>query len=81
MPALTSFYFPFRLLRENEFLNLVRSNEDMGGNYVIEFTPPSTEEVRDARPLATILPQDALTKAMLTAATLCEKTKDDRVVS
>jgi len=26
---------------KNEFLNLVHSNEDMGKNYISEFTPPS----------------------------------------
>jgi hypothetical protein len=40
---------------KNEFLNLVRSNEDMGNDYIIEFTPPTTEEIRSARPLATVL--------------------------
>src|SRR5271165_1162967 len=56
---------------KNEFLNLVRSNEDMGNDYVTELTPPTTKEIRNARPLATVLPQDALTHAMLIAATLC----------
>jgi hypothetical protein len=66
---------------KNEFLNLVRSNEDMGKDYIIEFTPPITEEIRNARPLGTVLPQDALTHAMLIAATLCAGTEDDRAVS
>jgi hypothetical protein len=56
---------------KNEFLNLVRSNEDMGKDYIIELTPPTDEEIRNARPLATVLPQDALTHAMLIAATVC----------
>jgi len=64
-----------------EFLNLVRSNEDMGNDYIIELTPPTTEEIRNARPLATALPQDALTDAMLIAATVCADRKDDRAVS
>ena len=72
MPALTNFYFPFSSPEEkNEFLNLVRSNEDMGKDYIIELTPPTDEEIRNARPLATVLPQDALTHAMLIAATVC----------
>jgi hypothetical protein len=54
---------------KSEFLNLVRSNEDMGKDYVIEFTPPTTEEIKNARPLATVLPHDALTHAVLIAAT------------
>ena len=66
---------------KNEFLNLVRSNDDMGNDYITEFTPPTAEEIRNARPLATVLPQDALTHVMLIAATLCAGTEDDRAVS
>ena len=66
---------------KSEFLNLVRSNEDMGKDYVIEFTTPTTEEIKNARPLATVLPHDALTHAVLIAATLCAGTEDDRAVS
>jgi hypothetical protein len=66
---------------KNEFLNLVRSNEDMGNDYITELTPPTTEEIRNARPLATVIPQDALTHAMLIAATLCAGSEDDRAVS
>jgi hypothetical protein len=66
---------------KDEFLNLVRSNEDMGKDYIIEFTPPTTEEIKNARPLATVLPPDALTHAVLIAATLRAGTEDDRAVS
>ena len=66
---------------KNEFLNLVRSNEDMGKDYISELTPPTTEEIKNARPLATVLPHDALTHAVLIAATLCAGTEDDRAVS
>ena len=66
---------------KTEFLNLVRSNEEMGKDYIIELTPPTTEEIRNARPLATVLPQDALTHAMLIAATVCAAREDDRAVS
>ncbi len=55
---------------KKEFLNLVRLNEDMGNHYVVEFTPPTAEEIRNARPPATVLPHDALTHAMLIAAAL-----------
>jgi hypothetical protein len=76
-----SSFFPFRLLkRKKNFLSLVCSNEDMGNDYISEFTPPSTEEIRNARSLAMVLPHDALTHAMLIAATLCPGTKDDRGV-
>jgi hypothetical protein len=66
---------------KGEFLNLVRSNEDMGKDYITELTPPTAEEIRNARPLATVLPQDALTHAMLIAATVCAGRKGDRAVS
>ncbi len=67
---------------KKEFLDLVRSNEDMGDDYIAnEFTSPTNEEIRHARPLATVLPQDALTHAMVIAATLCAGTEDDRAVS
>jgi hypothetical protein len=53
----------------------------MGNDYIIELTPPTTEEIRNARPLATVLPHDALTHAALIAATLCAGAEDDRAVS
>ena len=59
----------------------MRSNEDMGKDYIIELTPPTTEEIRNARPLAMVLPQENLTLAMLIAATLCASTKDERALS
>ena len=66
---------------KNDFLNLVRSNEEMGKDYIIELTPPTIEEIRNARPLATVLPQEALTHAMLIAATVCAARGDNRAVS
>ncbi len=33
---------------KNDFLNLVRSNEEMGKDYIIELTPPTIEEIRNA---------------------------------
>jgi len=41
---------------------LVRSNEDLGNDYIEnDFGPPTTEEIRNARPLAAVLPQDVMT--------------------
>jgi hypothetical protein len=46
------------------------------------FTPPTTDEIGNARPLATVLPLDALTHAMVIAVTPCARTEDDfRAVS
>jgi hypothetical protein len=53
----------------------------MGNDYIIELTPPTTEEISNARPLAIVLPQDALTHAMLIAATRCAGKEDDRAAS
>ena len=33
---------------KNEFLNFARSNKDMGNDYIIELTPPTTEEIRSS---------------------------------
>lgn len=54
---------------------------DMGNDYFSEFSPPSPAEIRNAHPLATVLPHDALTHAMLIAVTLCARTENDRAVS
>jgi hypothetical protein len=67
--------------QKNEFLNLVRSNEYLGNDYIIEFTPPTAKEIKNARPPGTVLPHDALTHAMLIAATLCVGAEDDRAAS
>ena len=48
---------------KKEFLNLVRSNEDMGNDYLSELTPPTGEDIRNARSLAAVLPQDVLAQA------------------
>jgi len=75
--------FSFSSPQEREqFLELVRSNEDMGNDYIEnDFMSPTAEEIRDARPLARVLPKDSLTHAMLIAAILCAGTEDDRAVS
>ena len=74
--------FSFSIPAEKkEFLNLVRSNEDIGNDYITELTPPTAEEIRNARPLATVLPHHVLTHVMLIATTLCAGSEDDRAVS
>ena len=66
---------------KKEFLNLVRSNGDMGNDYIGELTPPTGEEIRNARSLVAVLPPDVLTQAMLIAAAVCAGSEDDRAVS
>jgi hypothetical protein len=56
---------------KDQFLDLVRSNEDLGSDYIEnDFSSPTSEEIRDARPLATVLPRDVVTHAALIATTL-----------
>jgi hypothetical protein len=67
---------------KNEFLNLVRSNEDMGNDYIIELKPPTAEEIRNARPLATVLTPGCPHPCHADCSTLCVRTEDDdRAVS
>jgi hypothetical protein len=45
---------------------LIRANEDIGNDYIEnDFMLPTNEEIRNARPLQTILPEDALSRAVL----------------
>ena len=73
--------FSFSSSEEKEqFLDLVRANDDMGNDYIEnDFMPPTTEEIMKARPLAMVLPEDIVTHATLIAASLC--TEDDRAAS
>lgn len=53
------------------FLDLIRSNDELGNEYVEnDLVQPVKEEIRDARPLATVLPKTALTRALLVATTI-----------
>jgi hypothetical protein len=67
---------------KKQFLELVRSNPDMGNDYIEnDLLRPTTEEIKDARPLAMVLPQDVLNHAALITATLCADTQGDRWIS
>ena len=64
------------------FLDLVRANEDMGSSYVEEeFVVPVASEIRDARPLAMVLPNDVVQQATLIAAMLVAGVEQGRKVS
>jgi hypothetical protein len=57
---------------KDQFLDLVRSNEDMGSDYIEnDFMSPTTEEIRNARPLVAVLPEDIVSRATLIASVLC----------
>lgn len=55
---------------KERFLDLVRTNEEMGDSYVNEeFTVPTIKEIRQARPLAAVPPDDVVRHATLTTTT------------
>jgi hypothetical protein len=57
---------------KDQFLDLVRSNADMGKDYVEnDFMSLTKQEIRDARALVAVLPEDVLIHATLIAASLC----------
>ena len=57
---------------KKRFLDLIRSNDELGNEYVEnDLIQPVKEEIRDARPLAAVLPKTALTRALLVATTVC----------
>lgn len=63
---------------KDQFLDLVRSNEDMGGDYVEnDFMSPITEEIRNARPLVEVLPEDIMSRATLIASAVCAAAEGD----
>ncbi len=46
---------------KEQFLHLVRTNEDMGNDYIEnDFMSPTAEEIRNARPFGTVLPPDVV---------------------
>lgn len=53
----------------------------MGNDYISELTPPTGEEIRNARSLVAVLPPDVFAQAMLIAAAVCAGSEDDRAVS
>ena len=61
---------------KDQFLNLVRSDEDMGSDYIEnDFMSPTAEEIRNARPLMVVLPEDIVSRATLIASVLCAGTE------
>jgi|ERR1700730_3607626 len=67
---------------KERFLNLVRSNEDMGYSYVRdEFLVPTPVEIQNARPLATVVPRDVIVHATLIASMLVASVKHDHTAS
>jgi hypothetical protein len=48
------------------------SKSDMGSDYIEnDFMSPTTEEIRNARPLVSVLPEDIVSRATLIAYAIC----------
>jgi hypothetical protein len=57
---------------KSRFLELIRSNQELGNEYIEnDLMTPTVEEIRDARPLAAVLPQRVMARATLVATTFC----------
>ena len=67
---------------KNPFLDLVGSNENLGDDYIeSDFVIPTTEETRNARPLAAVLSQDVMTHAAVVATNIFAGAEHDRAAS
>jgi hypothetical protein len=54
----------------------------MGSDYIEnDFMSPTTEEIRDARPLVVVLPEDIVSRATLIASALSAGAKRDSLAS
>ena len=62
------------------FLEMVRSNDDLGNHYIdTDLLRPILDEIRDARPIAEVLPRDVFVQATLVAATICRTAPDNKI--
>jgi len=56
---------------KQRFLDLIRSDEDMGESYIRdEFLIPTSSEIQNARPLSMVLPSDVVQETAVIATTL-----------
>ena len=63
------------------FLELVRSYEYFGDEFIDEeFTVPTADEIRAARPLGMVLPEDVLRHATLIAAGMLAASSEEDVL-
>jgi hypothetical protein len=64
---------------KRQFLDLIRASEDIGNDYIEnDFMLPTNEEIRNARPLQTILPEDGLKSCRAHRNKFCVGAEDDR---
>jgi hypothetical protein len=57
---------------KSPFLELIRSNQELGNDYIEnDLMTPTVEEIQEACPLATVLPQRVMARAALVANAFC----------
>ena len=73
-------FFSFASSEDKEqFLHLVRTDEDMGNDYIEnDFMSPTAEEIRRSRPFGMVLPPDVVNHVALIASTLFACREDNR---
>ena len=63
---------------KSKFLDLIRSNPDLGRGYTdSDLMQPTVEEIRDARPLAAVLPEKVMARVALVATAVCSSNPSD----
>ena len=67
---------------KEQFLHLVRTDDDMGNDCIEnDFMSPTAEEIRNACPFGMVLPPDVVNHVALIAATLFACREDNRAAS
>lgn len=62
------------------FLDFIRSNHELGSEYIAnDLIQPVKEEIRDAQPLAAVLPQAALARALMVASFVSGPIQDSTI--
>jgi hypothetical protein len=55
-----------------KFMGLIRSNQELGNDYIEnDLMRPTVEEIRNARPLAAVLPDEVMARVALLATAVC----------
>ena len=82
-PELMAYEILFSFSSPNEkarFLDFIRSNDQLGNEYIVsDLIEPVKEEIRDAQPLAAVLPQSALARALMVATFVSGPIQDSTI--
>jgi hypothetical protein len=77
-PRLRAPFFLFDAWGQRQVPGFGSLKWDMGNDYIEnDFMSPTTEEIRNARPLVAVLPEDIVSRATLIASAVCAGAKGD----